>query len=256
MRGRLVRRVFTGIVAFASALAVSTPLLAINVQPVVIDLNSTGRRASSVVLLENTFSEPVPVEVTVHPVRVIDGQLTEIADEEAEDVLTFPSQAVVASGASQAFRVQWVGDPRPAASQHYYVTIAQLPVALAPDKNAIQVLHRFRILVSVNAPDAKAALSVVKAEILPADNGKPRPVATVANTGDGYDYVGEHRMTIIQRDAEGKELFRKTFLPEEIQEAMGLGIVPSGQSRLLPIGVDLPSDQGSLSIEIATDAKR
>ena len=256
MRGRLIRRAFTGIATFASAMAISAPLLAINVQPVVVDLVSTGRRASSVVLLQNTFSEAIPVEVTVHPVQVIDGTLTEITDQEADDVLIFPSQTVVEPGASQAFRVQWVGDPRPAGSQHYYVTIAQLPVALAPDKNAIQVLHRFRILVSVNAPDAKPSLRVVKTEILPNNEGKPRPVATVTNSGDAYDYVGEYRMTIVQRDAEGKELFRQTFLPEQIQEAMGLGIVPAGQSRVLPIGVDLPSDTGSLSIEIGTDAKK
>ncbi len=240
----------------ALALAAVMPAaqaLAINVQPVIVDLLATGRRASSVVTFENTFSEPVPVEVTVHPVRVVNGELKEIEDEEVENVLAFPSQAVVAPGASQAFRVQWVGDPRPAGSEHFYVTIAQLPVALDPTKNTIQVLHRFRILVSVNPADAKPAFKVVTASVTTGEGGKPRPSLTISNTGDAYGYVAYHRMTIVERDPAGRELFRQTYQPEQIQQVMGLGIVPSGQTRVLPIGVELPSADGQVSIEIAAD---
>ena len=112
---------------------------ALNVQPVIIDLESSGRQASAVITLQNAFAETAPVEVVVHPVRIVDGELVEFENEEAENLLVFPSQATVAPGATQAFRVQWIGDPEPRSSEHYYVTIAQLPVAFAPNQNAIQV---------------------------------------------------------------------------------------------------------------------
>lgn len=254
MHASFTRRTMLVTLALGALFLVAAPLLAINVQPVIIDMLSSGRRASSVVTLQNTFSETVPIEVIARPVRVIDGQLQEIEDEEAENILVFPAQATVAPGASQAFRIQWVGDPRPTSSEHYYVTVAQLPVALAPDQNAIQVLHRFRVLVNVAAPDARPALNVARTEVQGLEGGRPRPVVTVTNSGDGYGYVGHHRMTIVQRDANGQEIFRQTYQPEQIQQAMGMGVVPAGQTRILPIGVELPSAEGTVSIELASQS--
>lgn len=252
MQAFWMRRAVLAALAIGALFVVAGPLLAINVQPVIIDLLSSGRRTSSIVTLQNTFSETVPIEMTARPIRIVDGQLVEIEDEEAENILVFPAQATIQPGASQAFRVQWVGDPRPTASEHYYVTAAQLPVALAPDQNAIQVLHRFRVLVNVAAPDARADLTVTKVEVRQAEGGQPRPVLTATNTGDAHGYVANHRMTIVQRDGNGQEIFRQTFQPEQIQQAMGLGVVPSGQTRILPIGVDLPSADGAVSIELAS----
>lgn len=250
----LLRRAGAALLALLVLLVPLSPLVAINVQPVIIDLLSTGRRASGLVTLQNTFSETVPIEVTVHPVRVVNGQLQEMEDEEADDLLVFPAQAVVAPGASQAFRVQWVGDPAPATSMHYYVTVAQLPVALSGDQNAVQVLHRFRVLVNVGAPDTRASFQIVRTEIQTGEDGKPRPVLTVRNTGRNYGYVGQYRMAIVQRDAAGKEIFRQLYQPEQIQQAMGLGMVPSGETRILPIGVELPSKEGTVSIDLTTAA--
>lgn len=254
MQAWLMRRAGVVALALGAMLVAVTPLVAINVQPVILDLLSSGRRASGIVTLQNTFSETVPIEVVARPVRVVDGQLQEMETEEAENILVFPAQATVAPGASQAFRIQWVGDPQPDQSEHYYVTVAQLPVALATDQNAIQVLHRFRVLVNVAAPDAEAVLQVAKVDLQQAENGRPRPVLTVTNSGNGYGYVAHHRMTIVQHDANGQEIFRQTYQPEQIQQAMGLGMIPSGQTRILPISVDLPSSEGKVSIELATQA--
>lgn len=253
MQAPTFRRAIGFALAFAAVFMSVSPALAINVQPVIIDLLSSGRRASGVVTLQNTFPDAVPIEVTIHPVRVVDGELQEMQNEEVEDVLAFPAQAIVAPGGSQAFRIQWVGDPRPAASAHYYVTISQLPVALQSDQNTIQVLHRFRVLVNVNSPEGNAELKIIKANVVTAENGKARPVVTIANSGNASDYVGNHRLTLVQQDAAGHEVFRETYLPEQIQQAMGLGMIPSGQTRILPMGIDLPTDSKNVSIEIATE---
>lgn len=249
---RFTRKWAALFVAVLLLLALVAPVVAINVQPVIVDLQSTGRRASAIISLQNTFPETVPVELTAHPIRIVNGELQEFEDEEAEDLLVFPAQATIAGGQTQAFRVQWIGDPDLKESKHFYVTAAQLPVALSPDQNAIQVLHRFKILVSVGAASATSELRIAEARIDNDANGKPRPVVTVRNDGATYGYVSQRRMTIVQRSAGGEEIFRQTFEPDEIGQRMGMGLIPSGQSRNLPISVELPQATGTLTIELTS----
>jgi hypothetical protein len=153
------RRLVGVLLTAAALLASGIPATALNVQPVIIDLLSSGRRTSTVLTLQNTFSTTVPVELTARRLDVVDGELRE-TDVEAEDLLVFPAQATVEPGQSQAFRIQWVGDPEIQASQHFFVTVAQLPVVLPENQNAIQVLYNFKVLVSVGAPGAVSALAV------------------------------------------------------------------------------------------------
>lgn len=244
------RRVLRPLLSWLALLATTGPSLALNVQPVVVDLQTAGRRTSAVVTLQNTFPDTVPVEVTVHPVRVVDGELREAEDVESDDVLVFPSQATLAGNQSQAFRVQWIGQPLEGESRHFYVTIAQLPVAMPESQNAIQVLHRFKVLVSVGTNGDTPSLKVVEAKVGTDAAGKPQPVLTVANDGTSYGYVATNRMTVIERRADGSEAYRKTFEPEEIRESMGLGLVPSKASRIFPINVELPEASGTLSVEL------
>ena len=244
------RRVLRPLLPWLALLATTGPSLALNVQPVVVDLQTAGRRTSAVVTLQNTFPDTVPVEVTVHPVRVVDGELREAEDVESDDVLVFPSQATLAGNQSQAFRVQWIGQPLEGESRHFYVTIAQLPVAMPESQNAIQVLHRFKVLVSVGTNGDTPALKVVEAKVGTDAAGKPQPILTVTNDGTSYGYVATNRMTVIERRADGSEAYRKTFEPEEIRESMGLGLVPSKASRIFPINVELPDASGTLSVEL------
>lgn len=236
--------------------AAAEPALALNVQPVVVDLQTTGRQASAIITLQNTFPDTVPVEVTVHPVNVVDGELREAQEEETDDVLVFPGQATIPGNQSQAFRVQWVGDQKDGESKHFYVTIAQLPVAMPNGPNSIQVLHRFKVLVSVGAAGDAPVLTVVKATIATGASGKPQPVLTVGNTGTTYGYVASTRMTIIEKRVDGSEAFRKTFDPEEIRQNMGLGLVPAKAQRTLPVNVDLPEATGTVTVELAPSGSK
>lgn len=244
------RRSIAAIAALAAIVSPTQLAASINVQPVIIDLETTGRKASGIVTLQNTFPDAIPVEVTVHPVRVVNGELAEIDTEEAENILVFPTQAVVETGGTQAFRIQWVGEAAPAASEHFYVTVAQLPVALSNDVNAIQVLHRFRILVNIGTRGEGPELTVENVEIIKDETGTAQPRAVISNLGANYGYVAQHRMTVSQTDANGQTVMRETFQPEEIQQLLGLGMVPSGASRILPLGLNLPSDEGHVAIHL------
>lgn len=250
MFGGVLRSVKALCLAGVALLTSGIPAAALNVQPVVLDLLSSGRRSSAVVTLQNTFTTTVPVELVARPVELVDGEFRE-TDEESEDLMVFPATATVEPGQSQAFRVQWVGDPAPAASRHYYVSVAQLPVQLPENENAVQVLYNFKVLVSVGANGAKSVLSVASAAIETDKDGRAFPVIHVSNSGDTYGYVGRGRLTVTQRDAAGAVIFRESFEPDEIQRRMGLGLIPSGSTRRLPINLDLPSAEGSVVVDIA-----
>lgn len=235
-----------GVVLIASGVPVS----ALNVQPVVLDLLSAGRRSSAVVTLQNTFSTTVPVELVARPIVLVDGEYRE-SDEESEDLLIFPATATVEPGESQAFRVQWVGDPGLTRSRHYYVSVAQLPVQLPDTQNAIQVLYNFKVLVSVGPNGAEPDLRIVSAAIKTDADGRHTPVIEVSNTGATYGYVGRGRLTLTQRDPEGAVVFRQSYEPDEIQRRLGLGLIPSGATRKMPINLDLPRGDGTVTVEIS-----
>ncbi|WP_295206977.1 fimbria/pilus periplasmic chaperone [uncultured Brevundimonas sp.] len=236
--------------ASAALLVSGLPVAALNVQPVVLDLLTSGRRSSAVVTLQNTFTTTVPVELVARPVELVDGEFRE-TDQESEDLLIFPATATVEPGQSQAFRVQWVGDPAPTGSRHYYVSVAQLPIQLPENENAIQVLYNFKVLVSVGPNGASPDLKIASAAIETDADGKSRPVIQVSNAGATYGYVGRGRMTITQRAPDGAVVFRESYEPDEIQRRMGLGLIPSGASRRLPINVDLPRADGAVVVDIA-----
>lgn len=242
-------------VAGVILMASGVPVSALNVQPVVLDLLTAGRRSSAVVTLQNTFSTTVPVELVARPIELVDGEYREI-DEPSEDLLIFPATATVEPGESQAFRVQWVGDPGLIGSRHFYVSVAQLPIQLPENQNAIQVLYNFKVLVSVGANGAQPDLKVVSAAVQTDADGRHTPVIEVSNTGTTYGYVGRGRLTITQRDPSGAVVFRESYEPDEIQRRLGLGLIPSGATRKMPINMDLPRGDGPVTVEISAAESR
>ena len=111
---------------------------AMTVQPVVIDLTTSGRGMGQVMTVENTFDRPLPVEIRMEGLRLTpDG--VQPTGRDTGELAVFPPQALIQPGQRQTFRVQYVGDPAVAASKHFYVTAAQLPVQLPEGGSNIQL---------------------------------------------------------------------------------------------------------------------
>jgi fimbrial chaperone protein len=246
-------------------LASVQPAAAMTVQPVVVDLTPTGRQMTATVSVQNTFTTPLPVELTVQPL-VFDENGAKPEGKDPGDLLIFPPQTIVAPGQTQAFRIQWVGDPQLAKSRHYYVTVAQLPVKLPEGQSAIQILYNFQVLVNVAASSPHVELSVNKAEIVahPAEKSpdgkseKPAgfsPAIWITNSGNSYGYLSQRSMKISITDAAGKEVFKKNYSPEEIQQSIGFGVIGPDTTRRIVLPVEVPSAQGTVKAEIG-DAKR
>ena len=229
-------------------LAISTDAKAMTVQPVVVDLRTGGRQMSALVTVENSFATPLPVELRVREAKfeLLGLQQTEV---ESNDLLVFPPQALIPPGQSQSFRIQWVGDPQIGGSKHYFITVAQLPVQLPEGQNAIQILYNFQVIASVGAAASKPALRVVSAAIEANAAGVGRPVINIENAGANYGYLADGQVRIVQKDATGKEVFRRVFSPAEVQQNLGFGLVPAGQKRQMTLPIDLPTAEGTVDVD-------
>jgi fimbrial chaperone protein len=227
---------------------------AMTVQPVVVDLQTSGRDMSQVVTVQNTSPTALPVELRVDELSV-DNNGVHSTGHDSGDLLVFPPQAIIQPGQAQAFRIQWVGDPALAKSRHFYVTVAQLPIQLPQGQSSIQILYNFQVLVSVAPPGVKPDLKIVGAEIGKDSAGKPVPVITVNNDSPAHGYLSHGRLRIVEKDASGHGVFEKTIPGPEIQQIIGFGLIASGQTRRIQIPLILPVEGGSLEATFTPESR-
>jgi len=237
----------------AAAMLASSPLVkAETVQPVVIDLSTTGSGMSQTITVENTFTQPLPVELRVEELTFDQAGLHGTG-KDSGDLLIFPPQAIIQPGQTQSFRVQYIGDPALARSKHYYVTVAQLPVQLPQGQSAIQILYNFQVLVSVKPAGAKAQLKIMQSEVARDEKGQPVAAITLSNDSPAHGYLSKGRLRIVERDRSGKEVFRRTLAGPEIQQTVGFGLVGAGQTRRLLIPVQLPTSEGTIDAQFTPE---
>ena len=227
--------------------------VAMTVQPVVLDLQATGRGMNQVVSVINDSSNPLPIELEVHEL-FISANGTQSTGKDPGDLVIFPPQALIQPGQTQTFRVQYVGDGALARSKHYQIKIAQLPVALPKGQSHIQVLYNFVVLASVGPQSAKPALRILSTDVGTNDAGKPVPVVTVSNDSKTYGYLSRGKLRIIGTDQAGKEVFRQTFSGSELQQSLGMGLVGSGQQRQFILPVVLPSEGRTIAAQFTPES--
>lgn len=250
---KLQRRSFiTALAATAAVLGISTAVYAMTVQPVVIDLTTSGRGMSQVITVENTFDKPLPVELRIETLDLTPDSVKPSGRDSGE-LAVFPPQAMISPGQRQNFRVQYVGDPALARSRHFFVTVAQLPVQSTEAKSNIQLLYNFQVLVSVAPAGAKPALTIASSEIGKDAEGGLAPVITVSNASAAHGYLSRGRLRVIQVAPDGREVFRKDFTGPELQQTIGYGLIGGGQTRRITLPVRLPQAQGRIEAQFTPE---
>lgn len=240
-----------GLTATASLL-VPAIAHAMTVQPVVIDLVTAGRGMSEVIIVENTFERPLPVEVSVQALELTQDGVNATGKDTGE-LAVFPPQATIRPGERQNFRIQYVGDPALDKSKHFYVTVAQLPVQTTESASNIQLLYNFQVLVSVAPRDAKPAITISSAEIGRNAQGGSVPVIVATNASPAHGYLSRGRLEIVQKDAGGKELFRQEMSGPQFQQSLGYGLIGGNQSRRIELPAQLPAPAGTVTAKFTPD---
>lgn len=227
-------------------MATSVPADATTVSPMVLDLQTTGRGVVAAISVQNTGDKPLTMETAVQALDATTAGL-EPGKASTDDLLVMPPTALIQPGQTQSFRVQWVGDPAPTTSHHYFIGINQLPVKLPEGQSAVQIVYNFNVLASVGATGGKPALAIHSATIGADKDGKPSPSITVSNSGTTYGYMSQMKLRIVETDAAGKVLFDKTVSGNEFQQLVGYGLIATGQTRTMVLPIELPSRSGTLT---------
>jgi len=235
----------------ALAALMAPPALATSVSPLSLELQSSGRNVVTNVQVVNDGAKPLPVELVTKALKPTRDGFEETEDS-TDDLLVMPPNALIQPGQTQAFRVQWIGDPVPEASKHYYVSVNELPVKLPDGQSALQILYNFKVLVSVGLSGGKGVLAVTAARI-GEDKGKPAPVVSVNNTGTTYDYLSQHSLRLVETDAKGAQVYTHTVSGNEFSQLVGFGLVATGQERTFTVPIELPTKDGTLTAALVDE---
>lgn len=222
---------------------------AMSVTPLTVELAASGPNNKTTLRVHNDSASPIPVEVSSAKLTVAeDGTLTNVM---AKGVfLIFPAQATILPGASQSFRVQWLGDPKLKSSESYTLSVNQLPVNLDQKKNGVQIVFNFGVIVNVAPVNAKASIAVVKTEVAKRSANGNEPIITVANSGNGHALLGDASIVLSSGN------WTKTLASEETRQIFGMGLVQPGNKRRFNLRVPLPDGISRYDVRIELKAQR
>lgn len=248
---KLKRRGLALLAVFAAISAVALPAWAMRVSPMVVEMETTGSNAVARIEVQNINPGNLAFQTRVFRMTIDEnGKMIETPAD--DQFLIFPPQGVLPGGGRQVVRLQWVGNPDLSASEAFYVSVEQLPVALEPGETEsvaaqVQILYNMRALVVVAPPGAKPDVTVGSARQVnyqppaaPGSDALP-PLqdgveVVLRNEGQRHAMMANFGWQLVGTDRDGKFL-RVDVSPEELNRAVGTGYVPAlGQRKFnLPI---------------------
>jgi fimbrial chaperone protein len=216
---------------------------AMSVTPLIIDMTASGNGNHTQISVVNDGSKRLPVEIVISRVELDEkGEAT--AKPANDEFLVFPPQALLAPGAAQNFRIQWVGDPQLKASQSYAFSVNQVPVKMPEGKSGVQVVFNFGCIVNVAPMSGQAALNLISAGVEKDNKGAARPSLTVKNSGNIHAKLTDATIKLTSGS------WSQTLTPDRMRQVLSIGLVQPGKTRRILLPVDLPPGVGSLSASI------
>jgi fimbrial chaperone protein len=216
---------------------------AFRVEPMSYTLAATGSEARHTLRVHNTQTAPVAIEVVVQR-RSMDETGRMKHAPAADDFLVFPPQTLVQPGASQAIRVQYIGEPELDATRVYTIAVQQVPLQDTEDGTAaVEVVFRFGTAAYVVPRGARPDVRVTSVET-PADG---RLVAvTLENAGNGHANLRDFDWLLIDRDGDEHELD-----PETLETVLGNPIIyPDHRRRIdLPVPGAVQTDRVRIEVQ-------
>lgn len=220
--------------AFASAMTV---------EPIILDVSSIGKNASTSFKVSNPGASPLPVEITVSEMDIgPDGKtVTKPAD---DAFIIYPPLADIKPGSAQTFRVQWIGDPEIVTSHNYRVSVSQVPVKRKDKASGIQLVLSFGVVVSVSPPESISNIVVSKAMPVTDKDGRRAIALSVKNPGNKYAVMKNAAISLSGGN------WSASLSAVEVEKKVGLGIVQPGKERRFLIPVDMPQDVSDITASI------
>ncbi len=233
-------------VALATAsLLASAPegAFAMSVSPTHIELKSAGSKSRSSVVVRNTSAAPLPVEAVLKSLTV-DRNGKSRSGAVSNDFLVFPPQTLIRPGASQVFRLTWVGEPLIKKSRSFLLTLRQLPVRTKRAPNQVQVVMAFGVVINVAPPRGRPALKLVASSLARNRSGERNPVITVYNPSPVHALLPDATIRLRGRG------WAKTLSSSFLDQKVGIGLVQPGKRRRFVLPVTVPAGAGKVRAAI------
>ena len=221
---------------------------AISVSPMQVEMVSTGSRAHATVSVINTSAEPLPIEAVVQTMTLDEAGRARTGKAQ-DDFLIMPPQVMIQPGATQNFRIQWLGDPVLETSQSYYVFFNQVPVKPAKGKAAVQVVMSLGVMVNVAPPQGAPRLRVVATGTTTDPQGKRRATVTVENASKVHGLLPQTSLLL------SSGTWSQTLPSGLLSDRIGTGLVQPGKRRTFVLPIDLPLGLGPLQARLDNDQK-
>lgn len=257
---KYVSRTLAAFFAAAALVLSVSPAWALLVQPVVIDLKTSGEHTSAALTITNDRNRPDTIEITVSKLTLPEKGAPVLTPDKGDNFLIFPPAFTIQPGKTQVVRIRWVGEPILNRSEIYMFSTSEIPV----DKiqgSGVQLLYSIQSVVTVTSPALKPDVHVASvardSQALPAQQGQPAQTqngVTIVfqNDGTAIDYVSRYRITLT---VPGSPEWSKTLETTDVSKAVGLGLLAPNSKRDLFFPMpDVPAT-GTIqaSIEVAPE---
>jgi P pilus assembly chaperone PapD len=207
---------------------------AMTVSPMQVEMISIGTRSHARVSVVNNSKYPMPVEAVIAKLT-LDETGKQKSTKAGDDFLIMPPQAMIQPGATQNFRIQWLGDPALARSESFMLYVNQIPVKQPQGKSGLQFVMSMGVMINVAPATGAPQLKVVSTGVTTGKDGKRYPSITVENPSNTHALLPRATVHL----ASGN--WSSTLKPNDIADRLGIGLVQPGRRRKFTLPVELPS---------------
>lgn len=248
----LYRYLLCAVFAAGFLLPASRPASALLVQPVLINLSTTGANSTAGITIGNDRNRPNTVEVSVQSLAIPENGPPVLSPNDGDEFLIFPPTATIAPGGMQVVRVRWVGDAALKQAKTYMFTVRELPVD-RPAGSGVQLVYSIQEIVTVSSPGLKAAVSIAQirrsTRTVPVDQGKSTKTengieVTFKNAGNDVALLSQSHISF----SDGS--WSASLDPGQVNQAIGIGLVPPASSRVLFFPMDGVPPSGDITASV------
>lgn len=226
-------------VSFLSAHA----CLAMTVTPTQIEMTSAGRGSRGAIAVVNNSAAPLAVELVAKR-ATLDEAGVPSAKVTSDELLIMPPQAMIPAGATQNFRIQWLGEPLIEASETFLVYVNQIPVKMPKKNSAVQVVFSMGVMINVAPPRGHAELQVVRTDIVTNSHGGRHPALTVFNPSNVHALFPQSTVRIANSG------WSETLTSGQLAQSIGIGLVQPGHRRRFILPIALPPNVKSVTASV------
>jgi fimbrial chaperone protein len=237
------------ILAVLAAVNGSASSIAMTVTPTQIEMRSSGKDSRGVITVVNTSDRQLAVEL-VSKKADYDEAGTPSTAEADDEFLVMPPQALSAPGATQNFRIQWLGEPLLARSESFLIFVNEIPLKPSGGNRQVQLVYSIGVMVNVAPPRGQPSLGVVDTSIATDGSGSRHPAVTVYNPGAVHALFSEANVYL---SGQG---WSYTFSKGAVAQFVGSGLVLPGHRRRFVLPIAVPSSVSRLKCDLTLETKR